>query len=52
MPQQGVSEVHTGWRSESKVSPSVLTILADRAAEQYNEQSKRAPKGGEQRGKG
>lgn len=48
MPRQGGSEIHTGWQSESKVSPSVLTILADRATEQYNERSERARKDGEQ----
>ncbi|MBV8098461.1 MAG: hypothetical protein JOZ31_04825 [Verrucomicrobia bacterium] len=37
MPAQGGDEAHTGWESQSRLSPSFLTALADRATEKFNE---------------
>ena len=37
MPLRGGGEIHSGWESESKLSPSILTALADRATERFNE---------------
>ncbi|HEX6564911.1 MAG TPA: SDR family oxidoreductase [Chthoniobacterales bacterium] len=37
MPVRGGEKTHSGWESESKLSPSILTSLADRATEQFNE---------------
>ena len=30
------NEIRNGWESESQLSPSILTFLADRATEQFN----------------
>jgi len=35
-PGQVPNEIRDGWESESKLSPSILTFLADRATEQFN----------------
>jgi len=37
MPVEGGFSVRSGWESESNISPSILTWLADRAAERFNE---------------
>ncbi|MBV9276325.1 MAG: SDR family NAD(P)-dependent oxidoreductase [Verrucomicrobia bacterium] len=37
MPSHGGTDPHTGWESHSRISPSVLTVLADRAVDQFNE---------------
>jgi hypothetical protein len=36
MPVEGGRVARTGWRSESKISPSILTWLADRATQRLN----------------
>jgi NAD(P)-dependent dehydrogenase (short-subunit alcohol dehydrogenase family) len=36
MPIQVDNKTYTGWESESKLSPSLLTRMADRATEFYN----------------
>ncbi|MBV8584837.1 MAG: SDR family oxidoreductase [Verrucomicrobia bacterium] len=36
MPARGGTEIHSGWESQSKLSPSILTVLADRATDQFN----------------
>ena len=35
-PTQVTNEIRSGWESQSKLSPSILTFLADRATEQLN----------------
>jgi NAD(P)-dependent dehydrogenase (short-subunit alcohol dehydrogenase family) len=37
MPAEGGSEVRSGWQSQSKLSPSLLTVLADSATQRFNE---------------
>jgi hypothetical protein len=37
MPMRGGFIVRSGWESGSNVSPSILTWLADRATERFNE---------------
>jgi short-subunit dehydrogenase len=37
MPVEGGTDSRDGWRSQSGISPSVLTTLADRATERFNE---------------
>ena len=37
MPVEGGFAVRTGWESESNISPSILSWLADRATERFNE---------------
>jgi hypothetical protein len=37
MPAEGGFVVRSGWESESNISPSILTWLADRATERFNE---------------
>jgi NAD(P)-dependent dehydrogenase (short-subunit alcohol dehydrogenase family) len=37
MPIEGGTVLRSGWQSESNISPSVLTWLADRASERFNE---------------
>ncbi|HYZ75646.1 MAG TPA: SDR family NAD(P)-dependent oxidoreductase [Chthoniobacterales bacterium] len=37
MPAEGGSEIRSGWQSQSKLSPSLLTTLADRATQRFNE---------------
>jgi hypothetical protein len=41
MPAEGGFAVRSGWESESNISPSILTWLADRATERFNEASQR-----------
>jgi short-subunit dehydrogenase len=36
MPVTAGDETRDGWHSQSKISPSILTILADRATDEYN----------------
>ena len=38
MPKEAGVDSRDGWNSQSRVSPSILTALADRATEKYNEQ--------------
>ncbi|MGA7126845.1 MAG: hypothetical protein WBZ19_11100 [Chthoniobacterales bacterium] len=35
-PAEGGSEIRSGWQSQSKLSPSLLTMLADQAALRFN----------------
>lgn len=37
MPVAGGTSVRSGWESESSISPSILTSLADRTTERFNE---------------
>jgi NAD(P)-dependent dehydrogenase (short-subunit alcohol dehydrogenase family) len=44
MPVQPDNKTYTGWESESALSPSLLTRMADRATKFYNGLRGRAPK--------
>jgi short-subunit dehydrogenase len=38
MPAEGGKETRSGWESRSHLSPSLLTVLADRATKKFNEE--------------